>query len=81
MTISQQAQLVSSYDFSQATRVIYVTDVWFAMTVTFKKDFLAKVAMLQNAIGGRHSFEVRHELSNEKVGEVRAFAGSLEVYK
>jgi hypothetical protein len=49
-------------------------------TVAFKKDFLAKVAMLQQVISGRHFFEVRNERSNEKVGEVTAFSGSLEVY-
>jgi hypothetical protein len=51
------------------------------MTVSFKKDFLAKVAMLQEAISGRHFFEVHDDHSNEKVGEVTAFGGSLEVYK
>jgi hypothetical protein len=61
--------------------VIYVTDLWGSITVAFKKDFLAKVAMLQEAISGRHFFEVRNEHSNEKVGEVTAFSGSLEVYK
>jgi len=51
------------------------------MTVAFKKDFLAKVAMLQEAISGHHDFEVRNEHSDEKVGEVTAFSGGLEVYK
>jgi hypothetical protein len=61
--------------------VIYVTDVWYSMTVTFKKDFLAKFAMLQEEISGRHFFEVRDDHSNEKVGEVTAFSGALKVYK
>jgi hypothetical protein len=51
------------------------------MTVTFKKDFLAKFAMLQEEISGRHFFEVRDDHSNEKVGEVTAFSGALKVYK
>jgi hypothetical protein len=37
--------------------------------------------MLQDAMSGRHHFEVRNAHSNEKVGEVTAFSGSLEVYK
>jgi hypothetical protein len=73
--------LVSSYALSETERVIYVTDLWNSVTVAFKKDFLAKVAMLQEAISGRHFFEVRNEHSNAKVGEVTAFSGSLEVYK
>jgi hypothetical protein len=81
MDTAEKADLVSSYEFSETERVIYVTDVWYSMTVAFKKDFLAKVAMLQQAISGRHFFEVRNEHSNEKVGEVTAFSGSLEVYK
>jgi hypothetical protein len=81
MDTGEKASLVSSYEFSDTERVIYVTDLWDSMTVAFKKDFLAKVAMLQEAISGRHFFEVRNEHSNEKVGEVTAFSGSLEVYK
>ena len=72
---------MSSYEFSDAERVIYVTDVWYGLSVQFKKDFLAKVAALQQAATGRHFFEVRNDHSNEKVGEVTAFEGSLEVYK
>lgn len=81
MNTGEKAGLVSSYEFSDSERVIYVTDVWNSMTVALKKDFLAKVAMLQEAISGRHFFEARNEHSNEKVGEVTAFSGSLEVYK
>ena len=81
METGQKALLVSSYEFSETERVIYVSDLWDSMTVAFKKDFLAKVAMLQEAISGHHYYEVRNEHSNEKVGEVTAFSGSLEVYK
>ena len=81
MDTAEKAALVSSYEFSDSERVIYVTDAWYSMTAAFKKDFLAKVAMLQEAISGRHFFEVRDDHSNEKVGEVTAFSGSLEVYK
>jgi len=81
MDLSEKANLVSSYTFSETERVIYVTDVWYSMTASFKKDLLAKVAMLQEAISGKRFFEVHDDHSNEKVGEVTAFSGSLEVYK
>jgi hypothetical protein len=81
MDTAERAGLVSSYQFSGTERVIYVTDLWYQMSVTFKKDFLAEIGMLQQRISGRHAFEVHHEQSNEKVGEVTAFGGSLEVYK
>jgi len=81
MDLSEKGNLVSSYTFSDTERVIYVTDVWYSMNVQFKKDFLAKVAMLQDAMSGKHFFEVRNDYSNEIVGEVTAFSGSLEVYK
>jgi hypothetical protein len=81
MDLSEKGNLVSSYTFSDVERVIYVTDVWYSMSVAFKKDFLAKVAMLQQSIDGKPFFEVRNDQSNEKVGEVTASGGSLEVYK
>ena len=81
MDLSEKGNLVSSYTFSDTERVIHVTDVWYSMTVQFKKDFLAKVAMLQETMSGKHFFEVRDEHSNDKVGEVTAFSGALEVYK
>jgi hypothetical protein len=49
--------------------------------VQFKKDFLAKVAMLREAIRGKHFFEVRDDHSNEKFAEVTAYSGSLKLYK
>jgi hypothetical protein len=70
MTLSKHSNLVSSYEFSASERVIYVTDVWDGLTVTFKKDFLAKVAMLHSTITGYQFFEVHNDRSNEKVGEV-----------
>jgi hypothetical protein len=80
MDTAEEADLISSYQFSETGRVIYVTGVWYSQTVGFKKDFLAKVAMLQEAITGHHYFGVRNDQSNEKVGEVTAFSGSIEVY-
>jgi len=81
MSLGEQAGLIASYHFTDTERVIYVTDVWSAMTVDFKKDFLAKVALLRQSIDGHHYFEVRDAHSNEKVGEVTAFSSSLEVYR
>jgi hypothetical protein len=79
MDTAEQAGLVLLYQFSDTERIIYVTDLWYQMSVTFKKDLLAKVAMLQQTISGRHSFEVHDEHLNEN--EVTALVGSLEVYK
>lgn len=81
MALAKKAKLVSSYEFSDKASVIYVTDVWNGLTVEFKKDFLAKNAMLKKKITGYQHFEVRNYKSNEKVAEVTAFTGSLEVYK
>jgi hypothetical protein len=81
MSTAVKADLVSSYQFNETDRVIYVTGLWYSQPVTFKKDFLAKIAMDQEAMTGKHFFEVRDEDSNEKVAEVTAFSGSLEVYK
>ena len=68
-------------DFSDSATVVYVGPVWYTQTVAFKKDFLAKTAMLKKAVTGYGHFEVRDAHSNEKVAEVTAFSQSLEVYK
>ena len=81
MSTAEKANLVSSYKFSDTERVIYVTDVWYTMNVSFKKDFLAKIAMDQEAISGKHFFEVHDDHSDEKVAEVTALTGDLKVYK
>lgn len=81
MDLSIKANLVESYEFSNKATVVYVGFVWYTQTVTFKKDFLAKVAMLKKAVTGYGHFEVRDARSNEKVAEVTAFSQSLEVYK
>lgn len=81
MDLSKQANLVVSYEFSDTANVVYVTNLWYSLDVPFKKDFLAKVATLKETITGYHRFEVRNVKSNEKVAEVTAFSGSLEVYK
>ncbi len=81
MDLGIKANLVESYEFSDKASVVYVSSVWYAQTVAFKKDFLAKTAMLKKAVTGYGHFEVRDAHSNEKVAEVTAFSQSLEVYK
>ncbi len=79
--LAKKAGLIKSYEFSETKRVIYADRVWYTQTVTFKKDFMGKVASLRKTISGYHRFEVRDAYSDEKVGEVTAFSGSIEVYK
>lgn len=81
IALSKQAGVVSSYEFSETANVVYVTDVWYSLDVSFKKDLMGKIASLKETITGYHRFEVRNAKSNEKVGEVTAFSGSIEVYK
>lgn len=81
MRLAIKSTLVSTYEFSNKANVVFVEPLWYSMPVSFKKDFLAKIAKLKEAMTGYHSFEVRDAYSNEKVAEVTAFSGSLEVYK
>lgn len=81
INLSKKANLVSSYEFSDRASIVYVDSMWYTQTVQFKKDFMAKIAILKEKITGYRHFEVKDTYSNEKVGEVTAFSGSLEVYK
>gem|GEM_PF-2480907 len=81
MGLAKQARLITSYEFNEMGNTVYADVTWYTQTVAFKKDFMAKVAMLKKTITGYHRFEVRDAYSNEKVGEVTAFSGSVEVYK
>ncbi len=81
LSLAGKSGLVSSYEFSDKARVIYVGNVWYTQKVAFKKDFLGAVALQLKTITGYHNFEVLDAYSNEKVAEVTAFGGSLEVYK
>jgi hypothetical protein len=85
MALSEKANLVHSYDFSDTARVIYIDSVWYTQDVQFKKDFLAKVDTILIRLYGNKNpwewFQVKDAYSNEKVAEVTAFSGSLEVYK
>lgn len=79
--LGKQAGLIKSYEFSDMATVVYIGSTWYTQTVQLKKDFLAKIATLKETITGYQHFEVRDAYSNEKVAEVTAFSGSLEVYK
>jgi hypothetical protein len=80
--LSKQSGLVTSYEMTAETPLkIFVSKVWYTQEVSFKKDMIAKFSTLEQAIYGRHRLEVRDAYSNEKVAEVTAFSGSLEVYK
>lgn len=81
MELSKKAGLVSSYELSVDQATVYVGNMWYTQTVQFKKDFLAKIAIIKKAAFGFQHFEIHDAYSNEKVAEVTAFGGSLEVYK
>lgn len=81
IALSKQANIVASYEFSEIANVVYVTNVWYGLDVSFKKDLMGKIASLKEAATGYHRFEVRNSKSNEKVAEVTAFSGSIEIYK
>lgn len=81
MKLSKTAGLVTSYEFSNKARVVYVSNIWYGQEVAFKKDFMASIAMSMHTVTGYRWFKVRDFRSNEVVGEVTAFGGSLEVYK
>lgn len=81
IALGKKAGLITSYEFSDMASVVYVGRIWYTQTVSFKKDFLAEIASLKESITGYRHFEVRDAYSDEKVGEVTAFMGSLEVYK
>lgn len=73
--------MVTSYAFNEMENVVYVSSLWYQTPVTLKKDILASLSTLKEQARGNHRFEVRDANSNELVGEVTAFSGSIEVYK
>lgn len=82
MGLSKQSGLVTSYEMTADTPLkIFVSKVWYTQEVAFKKDMIAKFSTLQQVIYGRHRLEVRDAYSNEKLAEVTAFSGSIEIYK
>lgn len=82
MDLSKQSGLVKTYEMSaEASLVIFVSNVWYTQEVQFKKNMLAKFSTLEQDIYGRHRLEVRDAYSNEKLAEVTAFSGSVEIYK
>lgn len=51
------------------------------MPVQQKKDFLTSLSSMKKVATGYHRMEVRDTYSNEKVAEVTAFSGSVEILK
>lgn len=56
--------LVDSYKLSSDNK-IYVTDVWFGLTVQSKKDFFNMATDLKKKATGYGNLEIRHFQSNE----------------
>lgn len=82
MDLSKTSGLVKSYEMTKDTPLtIFVSKIWYTQEVQFKKDMVAKFSTLQQTIYGRHRLEVRDAFSNEKVAEVTAFSGSMEILK
>lgn len=73
--------LVTTYEFSDSANVIYVSNLWYTGTVQSKQEFLNSVSRIKEQATGYHRFEVRHAQSNEKVAEVTALTGAVEIYK
>ena len=82
MDLSKKSGLVKSYEMNENTSLkIFVSNIWYSQEVQFKKDMLAKFSSLEQSIYGRHRLEVRDAYSNEKLAEVTAFSGGIEIYK
>lgn len=81
MALAIKARFAKSYEFSKYDNVVYADTAWYTQTVSFKRDFIAKVGTLKKIITGYYHFEVRDAYSDEKVGEYTAFLGAVEVYK
>ena len=77
--LSKKTGLISSVDSDNS--VYYVTDAWYDLPVTFKKDFIGKIGLLQKAKTGYAHMEIRNYKSNDLVGELTSFSQSIEVYK
>lgn len=81
MALAKRAGLVKSYEFSEMGNIVYADSAWYSQTFSFKQDFMTKISMLKKIITGYRRFEVRDAYSNEKLAEVTAFSGSVEIYK
>lgn len=81
LNLAIQGKILTDYEFSDTKRVLYADKGWYTQTVVVKKNFMSKIANLRKEITGYHTFQVLDAYSNEKVGEVTAFSGSVEVYK
>lgn len=81
LRLATEAGIVSDYEFSETKRVVYIGPAWYNQTVALKEQLLNKTALLLEKTTGFHRFEVRDAYSNELVGEVTAFSGSVKIYK
>ncbi len=81
MELGIKTGIIKSYEFSDRRNLVYVTKLWYVMDVAQKKTFLTAVKNTKSVSTGEHFFEVRDGYSDEKVAEVTAFLGSLEIYK
>lgn len=79
--VAMENGLVTTYEFSDSANVIYVSNLWYTSTVQSKQEFLNSISRIKEQATGYHRFEVRHAQSNEKVAEVTAFSGAVEIYK
>lgn len=81
LNLMKEGGIISSYDFSETSNVIYVSTGWYTMPVQQKKDFLTSLSVMKEVATGYHRFEVRDAYSNELVAEVKGFSGAVEIYK
>jgi hypothetical protein len=81
MSVGKEAKIVLSYEFSDTATEVYIDKDWYKQTVQFKKDFIGRVGFLKEAVTGYSHFVVKDGYTNEKVGEIKAFSQSIEVYK
>ena len=81
MSDNKDAGLVVSYEFSDTANVVYVSKIWYAMTVDLKERVVGIIGSLKEDITGYSHFEIRDAYSNEKVAELTAFSSSIEIYK
>ena len=81
LNLMKEGGIITSYDFSETSNVIYVSTGWYTMPVQQKKDFLTSLSSMKQVATGYHRLEVRDAYSNEKVAEVTALSGSVEILK
>lgn len=81
MSLSIKAGLVTSYKISDTGNIVYVGPTWYTQTAIQKKDFLAYVANLKEAITGYRNFRVQDAYTDEVVAEFNSLGGDFKIYK